>query len=461
MADSAETGHRPLTRRENLLYSAGELAPNALVLIVSPWVLFLYRGNPEAGLVPLVSGGVFAAVFLIGRIIDGISDPLVGWWSDRTRTRWGRRKPFLTLSFVPLVLFFVMLWTPPLADSSPLNGFYLFVMISGFFLAFTCYYGPYLGLLPELTPTAAERNSVSTNQALFKVGGMVIGAWLFGVLYDRLGRTAGGPERLAFLRPALVVGAVCLVALLPPLFGRRENPPEEVSGEAISFLANLREVLGSRPFRHFVGAFCSCWFGIQLLMAVLPQAPGTQLGSAGDQTGSHASILLAAAILGGAANFPLIKWAMDRYGRSKAFVAAIIWMALTVPLLMFARNLWQAVLLLLVAGPATGGFLVIPHALMADVCDHDSRRTGVRREAVFFGVQGLIIKGAMGLAVPAADGLMSLFGRTADRPGGVLSCYAVAGLAALLGLLFFWGFERALKGDGGPDTDKESEHADR
>lgn len=431
-----------LSRRHNLIYSAGELAPNALGLLVPTWVLTLYRGSEAEGIAPLVSAQVFATVFIIGRLLDAVSDPLVGYWSDRTRTRWGRRYPFMALSAPALAASFVLLWLPPRDGLAAANGVWLVLLLTAYFFAFTCYYAPYLGLLPELTPVAEDRNSVSTWQAVFKVVGMVGPVLLFGRLYDSSGGADAG--RLACFVPGLAVGVLALAALLIPLFGRRETQVLEPPAERDGLLANIGEALSSKPFRHFVGAFFMSWFGVQLLLVVLRVMPVAVLGVPASQAGSAASALQSIAILAGAVSFPLIKWAMDRFGRAATFTAALVWFALISVVLTTVHSLSAARLALMLAGPAVGAFLILPHALMADVCDHHTGRTGRRREAVFFGVQGLIVKGAMALAVPAADLLLTRFGGSVERSGGIVAAFAVSSGAAWLGWLSFRGFAAAL-----------------
>ncbi|NUQ00203.1 MAG: MFS transporter [Armatimonadetes bacterium] len=433
-----------LSTRENLLYSAGELGPNTVSLIVSSWVLYLYRGNADAGLPALVSAGLFGLIFLLGRLFDALVDPPLGYWSDRLHTRWGRRRPFMVASTLPLVAFFILLWSPPIPETSALNGLYLLVMLCGFFFAFTAWYGPYLAPLPELTPTARVRNSVSTNQAIFKVVGLLV-ASQFGTLRDALQGYGPGERSVhSFVLPALVVGGFCLVTLLLPLFGRSERPVQETAEAPAGLVRCMRDTLASGAFRKFVGGFLLSWFGLQLLLAVLPHLPIARLGVAAASNAGAASSLQMVAILAGAASFPLVKWGMDRRGRAWVFAFSMAWFALTIPLLALTDRLLEAQGVLLLVGPSIGAFLILPHALMADVCDDSARRGGQRREAMFFAVQGLIIAAGVSLAVPTADLLLSWAGNTAARSGGVVAVFWATALASLVGLAIFWGFDRSL-----------------
>ncbi|MCC7495664.1 MAG: MFS transporter [Fimbriimonadaceae bacterium] len=427
-----------LSWRERWCYCAGEFAPNACGLIVPAYALLVYRGHPATGQPELVSAGLFAVVFTLARLLDGVSDPLVGWLSDRTQTRWGRRRPYLAGSLLPLVLTFILLWLPPSPQQAAVNGLWLLLWCSAFFVCFTLYYAPYLALLPELTPNSQERNRVATGQAICKVLGLIAAA-LFPQLYAMFGAppaASGG-----YLRPALVIGGLGLITLALPLLGRREQPVTRPPSAPL--FGSIGEAFASRPFRHFVGAFLACWWGVQVILAILPQLPAGRLGVAAAHNGSVAGLLTAVAIVSGAATFPLCSLLLRRIGRPRTFRLSLVWFAVTAPLLALATSTAGAVVCLLLAAPAIGAFLVLPHALMADVCDHDAAQHGIRREALFFGVQGLVIKAGLALAVVTADQLLTFGGRTVDQPLGFQSCCAFAGLAAALGWVVFRGFEEA------------------
>ena len=87
-----------------------------------------------------------------GRLIEAFDDPLIGYWSDRTRTRWGRRGPLVVLATPFYALFFVLLWLPPNDHETVTNAIYLFVVIEAFHLFSTLSGGPFESLLPEIAP---------------------------------------------------------------------------------------------------------------------------------------------------------------------------------------------------------------------------------------------------------------------------------------------------------------------
>ena len=96
-----------------------------------------------------------------------MDDPLIGYWSDRTTSRWGRRLPFVLFATPFWVLFFALLGTPPNGHESIANAVYLFAMLQGFYLFSTLSGGPFESLLPEIAVSSKDRVGVVTWQVFF------------------------------------------------------------------------------------------------------------------------------------------------------------------------------------------------------------------------------------------------------------------------------------------------------
>jgi Na+/melibiose symporter-like transporter len=443
MREEIGTGRRPLSLRDNLLYSVGQFACSCYGFIVLPWVLYLYRGNADAGLPPLVPEVMFGAVFFAGRLFDAVTDPLVGYLSDRTKSAWGRRKPFIAAGALPMAVCFLMLWRPPAAYETTGNGVYLLVVLCGFFLGFTLVFGPYLAMLPELTHNDAERNSLATNQAAFNVLGNIVGA-VFGLLYAVFLRLAPPANPIhGFFVPALVVAGLATLSLVGPLLGRREEPADQAT-PTLGVFRTLGQTLTNKPFQRYIAAFFFVWFAVQLLLAALPHLPVARLNAPAGSNEVYATALQATVLLAAALSFPLIKEVMRRRGRGYTYMAGMLWMAVVAPLLVLVHSLPMAVVVLLIAGPGVGALLVLPHAVLADICDHDAHCVGERREAIFFGMQGLLTKAAIAMAMVLANALLTRLGNTAAQPLGVVACPLIAALLLVCACLAFRGYEKVL-----------------
>ncbi|MBI5832439.1 MAG: MFS transporter [Armatimonadetes bacterium] len=439
----ANNEHSSLTTRDNLLFGAGSLALNLYGLIVLAWVLTLYQGNADLGLPRLVPAGLFAAIFAAGRVFDAIVDPLVGFASDRVRSRWGRRKPLILAGLLPQAAFFCLLWHPPRLAETAGNGWYLLAVLCGFFGSFAVVFAPYLAMMPELSRTDHERNTLATTQAVFGIIGTLVGSF-YGLLLQSLSGGGRTPTLAGFQSAGLIVAFLGLVSASLPLLTRRA-PIVPQNETHLSLIAGLRATLASRPFRHYIAAFLLVWMALQLVLAAMPQMPIARLGATPAQNGLWASLLQASALIGGALCFPLLMRLMESHGRAWTWSRAMAWFAVIVPLLAVPRSLPTMILLLLAAGPAVAGLMILPHALLADICDHDARLTGQRREALFYGVQGTFTKAAMACSVIIASGLLDRLGNTAARPWGLVACPLVASLATAGSLLSFRGFRRSMQ----------------
>ncbi|MGD8240068.1 MAG: MFS transporter, partial [Armatimonadota bacterium] len=179
VSDGASPANDRLSWQHRILYGMGYLSIALTTDMTLAWLMKRYRPDPaDIRWNVLASAGAFAAAMVVGRVVDAVADPLVGFWSDRVRTRWGRRKPFILLGAPLLALTFVLIWTPPTPTQSLLNGVYLAVIASVFLFAFTVVVCPYLAMLPEIAADPTERVRLTACQGAFNivgaVGGMVL-----------------------------------------------------------------------------------------------------------------------------------------------------------------------------------------------------------------------------------------------------------------------------------------------
>src|SRR5512145_28336 len=161
---------KPLPVWRKIAYGAGDsgfsLTSTALAL------LYLYFLVNVVGLDPAAAGIAIG----IGRIWDAFNDIFIGTLSDRTRSRWGRRRPYLLFGAIPLGIAFVLMWlVPPLDQQTPLLIYYTAMYIL-FDTLFTLTNVPYIALTPEIAPTYDERTSLHSYRMAFSIGFGLIGA---------------------------------------------------------------------------------------------------------------------------------------------------------------------------------------------------------------------------------------------------------------------------------------------
>lgn len=190
-----------LSRRSKWIYGFGDIS-----FSLTNTILAVYFAIFLTDVVGLPASLAAAAIFL-GRSWDYINDPLVGHLSDRTRTRWGRRRPFLLFGAVPFAITFILLWLRPPWDSPILLAAYYAVAYLLFDLSFTLVNTPYAALTPELTADYDERTSLTSYRMFFSIAGSLIA---FTVPLAIVGSFA--PENAGQVQAmALLFGLACIL----------------------------------------------------------------------------------------------------------------------------------------------------------------------------------------------------------------------------------------------------------
>jgi GPH family glycoside/pentoside/hexuronide:cation symporter len=440
-----------LSPRRRWLYALGHpgfLITDRIVLTI----LFYYYLPPEGrGLAPQLPDGVVLGVLtawgaarVLGGIVDSLADPFVGWASDRSRSRWGRRRAFLLAGLGPMALLPVALFFPPAPAGSAWNVAFLSAGLAAYYVAFTVYVGPYLALIPELARSAAARVDLTSLLALTTLPVMVAfqPAWLAGV---DLGRSLGLDTEAALRAVVLVLSAAALVLGALPILavdeGRhvaRTAPSTLPLGEA------LATTLKSRPFLVYLGAQICFILGVTMLQPAIPYYAVVVLG----RDEGFAALLSMAAVPGAVLGFVGVRFVSRRTGPKRTVMGCVALLAVATALLGALRpgppggphdaaNLVLASASLFLAGLSLAGFLVLPHVLMAQVIDLDARRTGANRSAMFYGVQGLLTKWVYQVSLALMSFLLVRFGASAEEPLGVVLIGPVAAALCALSLVLW------------------------
>ncbi len=191
-----------------LAYGAGDLGPaitaNILVFFLLPFF------TNVAGLSP----GLAGSILMIGKVSDAINDPIVGVLSDRTRTKWGRRLPWILLGAIPFGLVFFLQWiVPHFSDNQQVNIWCLFVyyIIIGivFNIAYTAVNLPYQALTPELTQDYNERTNLNSFRFTFSIGGSILSLVLAGLIFN----IYSGDDTKKFLMLGLIATLLSIIPL--------------------------------------------------------------------------------------------------------------------------------------------------------------------------------------------------------------------------------------------------------
>ena len=441
-----------------LLYTADLVGTQAMAQSRHLWLLFFLAPPLDEGAasaVPAVSVGALdidsrvlvGIILTAGRVIEAVDDPIIGWWSDRTRSRWGRRIPFVLFGTPFYALFFALLWLTPGGDSSYVNAIYLFVVLELFFLATTLTGGPYEALLPEIAPGHRDRMSVVAWQFYFGIAGAVAGLVLSGLIKDQVG----------FFAMGAIFATLALGSRYTGLAGVWKHAPRETPAADIVLRDAFTATLRNRQFLYFLPTFVFYQLSVSMVTSWLPFFVTEVLER--ENEGTITSVLTAVALLAMVLSaFALWKLG-DRKGKRWVYSACLLGTAVYMPFLAFAGflplapKLAQGVAFAFLAGIPMAGVNLLPRAITADITDYDHIRTGMRREGMFYATQNLFEKIGSSFS-PLALAIVLRLGDTTANPLGLRLVGPVAGAIAFLGYWVFRGYR--LPSTVTPETIREA-----
>jgi len=394
------------------------------------WAVYFYA--PPTGAVrlsPVLMGLALAG----GRVVNALSNPPIAFWSDRLRTPWGRRRPFLAVGAPLLAGCFMLLWVPPPWSG---NALFLYVLagLVGFYFFFSLTMNPYAALLPDITPGGRGRVAVASWQAGASIGGVGVALLASNWLIERGGFSTMG----------VVVGLAGLGMLWLVVVGVRE-PAAIAEAAPPAFWPEVAAVLRDRMFRIYVVSLTLLWFGTSMVNSSIVYVITVLMRLPQDAVGFVLGVTFACTL----AVFPLLA----RLTRMVGTVRALRWTlgaaSVIVPLigaiglrgLPFGSAVQGYVVVVLAAAPLAG-LLVLPNALLADIAEADRARTQEGREAMYYAVQGLILNVASA-AASAAFGVLLAFGDSPAHTVGLRLIPLVGGVCTLLALVAFLPFPTA------------------
>ncbi|HEY89936.1 MAG TPA: MFS transporter [Thermoflexia bacterium] len=423
---------KPPALKTDIFYSLITLGNTALWAILSGWLLYFYL--PPAGegqpLVPATAYGVI--VFLI-RALNALLAPAIGHLSDNAQSRWGRRLPFIFFSTPPMLLFFVLLWTPPQPGISHWNLLYMALIFLLYNLAYSFNQIPYTALLPEIARTEEHRVRISAWSSGFLLLGMILGSLASPLI-----------EQLGYAQTALLYALAALPLFYLPFLVLRERPESRIAAtDRLDFRQGLGLMLRNRSFLIMTATGVFYWGTTTLVQGSIPFIV-TEIC----QLPKSATLYFyLPAVLGALASYPLITWLAKQVGKRRVFSVSLLASALVLPGLMVINERWPLPLLaqgigwITLQAVAMSGVIMLPPAFGAEIADRDAELTGQRREGTYYAAWGLldqIVNGAAAALLP----LVFLLGRSRTAPHGPLGVRLIGVLGGGLMLIAFVIFQQ-------------------
>jgi GPH family glycoside/pentoside/hexuronide:cation symporter len=389
----------PLSTSMIWIFSAPAAGQGFMYLFLS--VYLLAYATEVLGLAPAAMG----LIFLASRLWDAVSDPLAGYLSDHTKSRIGRRRPWLLAGALPVGAVFVVLVAPPEFLDPDQLFWWMLVATLLFHTGMTIFGMPHDSLGAELSTDYHERNRIfGIRRFCFGIGSLA----MFGALSFL---TDSENPRATALTMAIIVGIFTSISMLGTGIFVREPKSHQGRGAANPWTA-MRDVLANPHARLLLIVFFSQQLGIAAVSTLMPFITRYQLGDAG----------LLIPIMGtvfGVSILAIPLWIrLGHHFEKKSLVSISMAMVGSVfGLLAFVQpgQVAFAIGLGALAGLAIGGLDVLTPSIQADVIDYDELATGERKEGVYFAAWHFVAKTGMGISGAVVGFLLSASGFVAGQ----------------------------------------------
>ncbi|MFC1879065.1 MFS transporter [Chloroflexota bacterium] len=424
-----------LTRLEKLSYGVGDTGFSLTSTILGAY--FAIFMVDVIGLRPETAA---IAVF-IGRSWDYINDPIFGYLSDRTRTRWGRRRPYLLFGALPYALAFSLLWfRPPLESQLALAAYYSLAYIL-YEAAATLIYMPYFALTPELTSDYDERTSLTTYRMFFSIFGSLLA---FTVPLMIVG--SFHPDNAAkVFTMGLIFGFISAAPMILVFMGTRERK-EFSTAEQPTLKHSLKVAIKNKPFLFSLGIYLATWISVQIVQAVLLFYIKYVVVRE-----EYNDLVMATIFVTAIFALPVWDYVARRWDKRWAYIGGIAFWAIVQILLITvtaSSSLYLILFLCFLAGIGVSAAHVLPWAIIPDSIEWGELQTGERHEGMFYSLITLANKIATSLAVPLILLLLGWTGYVANSPqqpasaiwGIRIAIGPVPALLLLMGIFFAYKY---------------------
>ncbi|MBN1147345.1 MAG: MFS transporter [Anaerolineales bacterium] len=407
-----------LSSRNKLLYGVGDtgfsLTSTILGAYFAIFMIDVVNLRPE----------IAAIAIFIGRSWDYINDPIIGHLSDRTRTRWGRRRPYLLFGALPYALAFSMLWFRPPSESQVYLAIYYSVAYILYDAAATLIYMPYFALTPELTSDYDERTSLTTYRMFFSILGSLL-AFTIPLMIVGSFSPENAPRVFGM---GLAFGLISAAPMWLVFLGTRERD-EFMQQEQPGLRQSLRVASKNRPFLFSLFIYLVTWMSVEIIQAILLfYIKYVAMREA------YNDVIMATIFVTAILALPIWEYTSRRLDKRWAYIAGIaFWAAVQIVLITVtsATSLHLILFLCVLAGIGVAAAHILPWSIIPDSIEWGELQSGERHEGMFYSLVTLAHKIAASIAVPL---ILFLLGRTGYVPNA-----AVQPESALWGIRIAFG----------------------
>ena len=407
-----------IARKIKIGFGAGEFSSSIFFTITSFWLMNFLTDEVR------LSAALAGTALLVGKIWDAVIDPFIGHISDHTKSRWGRRRPYLLFFAIPFGAAFVLMFTNPGIEEQA--GKFIWAMLA--YMFFCTVYSftniPYNSLLPEISQDYNERTNISGYKQAFAVIGTILGAGAaMPIMALFAGRTAG------YIGMSAIFGALAALSLLVTFLSVREpRVVEQPKGESI--LKSLKDVFTNKPYLALLGAWFVNSAAVAVMEAMLIYYYKYIFQDEGAVTLAMISLLVVTI-----ATIPFWVWLAKKLSKRTTYIIGMTLTLAAVVLFAFLADrlgtTW-ALGFMVLAGFGFAAHYVLPWTMAPDTIEYAYARSGVRREGVYYSVWTFVIALGGAFAGFLVGQVLDFFGYIPDVTQAARS---ILGIRLLIGPL--------------------------
>ena len=424
-------------------FGAGHLVLNLLPGALGVFMFFLLTAF---GMDPFLAG-------LLGglpRIFDALTDPIMGFISDNTKSKWGRRRPYIFVGAILSGLLFALLWQLNPENTQNYNFWYFLIMSMVFLIGNTMFATPLVGLGYEMTSDYNERTRLMAfSQTIGQIAWMIV-PWFWVIISDP-NMLPISPEKISEIaalglseadaskatleavqangvrKLSIIVGAVCLLmGVLPAFFckgidsanmeNRKEISLKTLGSNLVDLFRGIAQVSKNKPFTRLCGATFLVFNGFQMVAAfsvyiIVFYMYSGSYEAAGTLPAWFSTITAVVTAFG---VIPIVTWMANKFGKKNAFIYSTALSIVGYILKWWAfdpENVWLLFMPIPFMAFGLGGLFTLMMSMTADVCDLDELENGMpRKEGTFGAIYWWMVKLGQALALVLGGAVLKFVG---------------------------------------------------
>ncbi|WP_145856775.1 MFS transporter [Pedobacter suwonensis] len=440
--------NKTLSLKQEIAYAAGMIGWSTMTNIIIVMLPYVYLPPSKAGLTPLVPQLVLLGAFNIlsiiaasGRLVDAIYDPFIASRSDASTNKNGRRMPFMKWAIVPAMLFCGLVFYPIQKTESLHNAWWLTITLCLFFISVTTYIIPYNALLAEVTHTPKQKVKLSSYQQVGFVIGIILSACTnnFADLVEANFHVSSRSEAIQ-----AAIWGLCilsgLVMLLPILF-INEKEFSVAKPTHVPLWPAIKSTFKNSNFKYYLISDFAFYTALSIISSGLLFFCTVLLGLPESEGGKFMGAMVMASLL----FYPLVNFGSAKIGKKPFVLLAFGVLCLIFVTIFFLGKLpfgpyTQIYILVLSASFPLAALGILPTAILADIAQRDTLKTGENHEGMFFAVKYLFVKLGQTLGI-AIFAMLTIYGKDPGNDYGLRLNGVVGFGLCLIALLVFSRFK--------------------